>query len=117
MDAWSFRATDGSITTLDPTDSAVLTLSAPETLLEPACDGIGVARVAVHLAWEHLVAGSSKVVLHPQHHPGSYEMVIQYPHRALIAPRVRVVVDYLLEAFAANSTLHVPLDTLAEYAG
>lgn len=117
VDAWNFRAADGSITTLDPTDSAVLTLSAPETLVEAACDGIGVAQVAVHLAWEHLVTGRLKVVLHPQHHPGSYEMVIQYPHRALIAPRVRVVVDYLLEAFAANSALHVPLDALAEHAG
>ncbi|GAA4353974.1 hypothetical protein GCM10023165_44750 [Variovorax defluvii] len=117
VDAWSFQTADGSITTLDPTDSAVLTLSAPETLIEAACNGIGVAQVAVHLAWEHLVAERLKVVLHRQHHPGSYEMVIQYPHRALIAPRVRVVVEYLLEAFAANSTLHVPLEALAEHAG
>jgi len=87
------------------------------TSVEATRDGIGVAQVAVYLAWEHLVAGRLKVVLHPQHHPGSYEMVIQYPHRALIAPRVRVVVDYLLEAFAANNALHVPLDALAEHAG
>ena len=53
--------------------------------------------------------------MHHQHHPGTYEMVIQYPHRALIAPRVRVVVDYLLEAFAADPALHVPLESLAAY--
>jgi hypothetical protein len=64
-----------------------------------------------------LVAGRLKVVLHRENHPGRYEMVIQYPHRALIAPRVRVVVDYLLEAFAGNSSLHVPLHALAEHAG
>jgi DNA-binding transcriptional LysR family regulator len=117
VEAWNFRAADGSITTTDPTDSAVLTLSAPETLVDAACDGIGVAQVAVHLVWEHLVAGRLKVVLHGEHHPGPYEMVIQYPHRALIAPRVRVVVDYLLEAFAGNSSLHVPLYALAEHEG
>lgn len=117
VNVWNFQSSDGSITTLDPTDSAVLTLSAPETLVEAACAGIGVAQVAVHLALHHLKSGRLKVILHREHHPGSYEMVIQYPHRALMAPRVRVVVDYLLEAFAANSVLHVPLDTLDEYAG
>lgn len=117
VDAWSFQAADGSMTTLDPTDSAILMLSAPEAVVEAARDGIGIAQVAVHLAWDHLVAGRLKVILQRQHHPGTYEMVIQYPHRALIAPRVRVVVDYLLEAFAANSALHVPLDALAEHVG
>ncbi|MEW5713515.1 LysR family transcriptional regulator [Pseudomonas sp. SB113] len=115
VDAWSFVAADGSITTLDPTDTAILTLSSPEALVEAALKGVGVAQVAVHLAWEHLLSGSLKVVMHHQHHPGVYEMVIQYPHRALIAPRVRVVVDYLLEAFAATPALHVPLDSLGAY--
>ncbi|MFV8605180.1 LysR family transcriptional regulator [Ralstonia pseudosolanacearum] len=115
VDAWSFQAQDGSITTLDPSDTAVLTLSAPEAVVEAAVDGIGIAQVGVHLAWDHLVSGKLKVVLRRQLHPGTYEMAIQYPHRALIAPRVRVVVDYLLEAFATNRALHVPLDSLDEF--
>ncbi|MEA9578651.1 MULTISPECIES: LysR family transcriptional regulator [Xanthomonas] len=113
---WSFRATDGGIVTLDPSDTALLTLSAPASLVAAACDGIGIAQVGVHLAWEELVSGRLKIVLHRQYHPGSYEMVIQYPHRALIAPRVRVTVDYLLEAFSADKTLHVPLKMLDAYA-
>jgi len=115
VDPWSFKAQDGSITTVDPTETAVLTLSAPEALVAAALDSIGVAQVAVHLAWEHLKAGRLKVVMHTLHHPGSYEMVIQYPHRALIAPRVRVVVDHLLEAFTADKSLHVPLDSLTAF--
>lgn len=115
VDPWSFKSQDGSITTLDPTDTAVLTLSAPEALVAAALDDVGIAQVAVHLAWEHLKAGRLKVVTHELHHPGSYEMVIQYPHRALVAPRVRVVVDHLLEAFAANKALHVPLDSLRAF--
>lgn len=116
VDVWSFKDAEGGIITIDPADSAILTLSSPEALVDAACDGIGIAQVAVHLAWEHLEAGRLKAVLRQKHHPGTYEMVIQYPHRALVAPRVRVVLEYLLEAFAQNSTLHVPLERLAEYA-
>lgn len=115
VDPWNFMAPDGSITTLDPSESAILTLSAPEAIVGAALDGVGIAQAAVHLAWEHLMSGDLKVVMYGQHHPGQYEMVLQYPHRALIAPRVRVTVDYLLEAFAANKTLHVPLESLEYY--
>lgn len=113
---WSFQAADGSITTLDPADTATLTLSAPEALVEAALDGIGIAQIGVHLALEHLAVGKLKIVLHGQYHPGTYEMVIQYPHRILIAPRVRVTVDYLLDAFSKDKRLHVSLQTLDAYA-
>lgn len=53
-----------------------------------------------------------KVVLRDHHDPGSYEMALQYPHRALMAPRVRAVLDYLTEALAQDQSLHVPLDEL-----
>lgn len=114
--AWNFRGRDGHETSLDPSPASVLTLSAPETLVQAACDGLGIAQVGVHLAWEHLVAGRLKVVLHRHHHPGSYEMALQYPHRALMAPRVRAVLDYLTEALAGDPSLHVPLSALKSYA-
>ncbi|MBS4097017.1 MAG: hypothetical protein KGZ83_09315 [Sulfuricella sp.] len=47
----------------------------------------------------HRAVTASKVVLPEVHDPGSYEMVIQFPHRALMAPRVRVTIDCLLAAF------------------
>ena len=40
---------------------------------------------------------------------------MQYPHRALIAPRVRVTVEYLLDEFARLEELHVPLDALKDF--
>jgi DNA-binding transcriptional LysR family regulator len=113
---WSFRAENGSVTIFDPADSAVLTLSAPEAVVQAACDGVGIAQVGVHLAWEHLLSGALKVVLHRDHQPGDYEMVIQYPHRALMAPRVQATLDYLLDAFAQDKNLHVPLEALGAYA-
>lgn len=111
---WNFRAADGSITTLD-LDAAVLTLSAPEAMAQAASLGLGVAQVGVHHAWRYLAAGDLKVVLFGSHDPGSYEMVLQFPHRALMAPRVRATIDYLLAAFAQDEALHVPLRALRSY--
>lgn len=112
---WNFREEGGGIFTFDPADMAALTLSAPEAVVQAACDGVGIAQVGVHLAWPHLLSGALKVVLHTYHHPGTYEMVLQYPHRALMAPRVRATLDYLLESFARDETLHVPLQALDAY--
>ncbi|RQT03955.1 LysR family transcriptional regulator [Burkholderia contaminans] len=112
---WSFRTRDGSIVAVDPGETALLTFSAPEAVLQAARDGLGIAQVGVHLAWAHLRAGALKVLLHRHHLPGSYEMAMQYPHRALKASRVQATVDYLLDAFAANESLHVPLKALDAY--
>ncbi len=111
---WNFRGSDGSITTLN-TEAAAMTLSSPESLAQSALAGAGIAEVGVHHAWKHLLTGQLKVVLLDAHHPGSFEMTLQYPHRALIAPRVRVTVEYLLAAFAKLEELHVPLAALKRY--
>lgn len=111
---WGFRAADGSLTTLDH-EHAALTLSAPEALAQAASYGLGIAQVGVHHAWKYLKNGQLKVLLLGQHDPGHYQMVMQYPHRALVAPRVRATIDYLLAAFAKDEALHVPLEALASY--
>lgn len=112
---WGFRGKDGSLTTLEP-DAAVITLSAPEAQLQAARLGLGIAQVGVHHAVTHLQTGQLKVLLFGQHDPGSYEMVIQYPHRSLIAPRVRVTIEYLLDTLRQDPSLHFPLSRLAEFA-
>lgn len=112
---WGFSGKDGSLTILEP-DSAVITLSAPEAQLQAARLGLGIAQVGVHHAITHLQTGQLKVLLFGQHDPGSYEMVIQYPHRALIAPRVRVTIEYLLDTLRQDPSLHFPLSRLAEFA-
>ncbi|MBG6078484.1 LysR family transcriptional regulator [Rubrivivax gelatinosus] len=112
---WHFRAADGSVTTVD-TEAAALTLSSPEALADAAVAAAGIAEVGVHHAWKHLRTGELKLLLLGAHHPGDYEMALQYPHRALLAPRVRATVEYLLEAFAQREELHVPGPALAGYA-
>lgn len=111
---WGFRMSDGSLTTMEP-DSPVVTLSAPEAQIQAAHLGLGIAQVGVHHALESLRTGKLKVVLFGQHDPGNYELVIQYPHRALIAPRVRATVEYLLAAFKQDESIHYSLDELQRY--
>lgn len=112
---WNFTAEDNSIITFDPTETAVAALSAPEAVVQAACDGVGIAQVGVHLAWPHLLSGQLKLVLHRYHYPGGFEMVMQYPHRALIPPRIRATLDYLQEALANDKLLHIPLEALEPY--
>lgn len=111
---WDFKGKDGSISTFD-TSHAVMRLSSPESITHAAVSGAGITNLGVHHVWKHLLAGELKVLLLDFHHPGSFELTLQYPHRALVAPRVRVTVDYLLDAFAKLEELHVPLSALKDY--
>lgn len=112
---WRFIANDGSVSTPD-IEHAVLTLTSPETVARSALLGGGIASAGVHHVWKHLQRGELKVLLWKYHDPGSFELTLQYPHRAWIAPRVRVTVDYLLQQFARMEELHVPLASMAEFA-
>ncbi|KEA49987.1 transcriptional regulator [Mangrovibacter sp. MFB070] len=111
---WGFRAPDGSLTTMEPVH-AVVTISAPEAQVQAAILGLGIAQVGMHHALRYLKDGRLKLVLFGKHDPGNYEMVIQYPHRALIAPRVRATVDYLLAAFKQDETLNCSAEQLSLY--
>lgn len=114
INSWGFRGHDGSLTLLEPTN-AIVTLSAPEALAESASHGLGIAQVGIHHALKYLQQGKLHVVLLGQHDPGNYEMVIQYPHRSLVAPRVKATVDYLLAAFADDISLHTSIEDMAQY--
>lgn len=111
---WEFRTVEGGTVIYD-TSSAVMKLSSPEAVAQAALAGAGIGNVGVHHAWHHLRSGHLKVLLLDIHLPGSFEMTLQYPHRALMAPRVRATVEYLLEEFAKLEELHVPLASLSEY--
>lgn len=111
---WNFKGVDGSMTSLD-LESAQVTVSAPEALAQAASLGMGIAQVGVHHAWNYVLSGKLRVLLLGSHDPGSYEMVMQYPHRALMAPRVKATIEYLLAAFAEDAALHVPLADLGVF--
>jgi DNA-binding transcriptional LysR family regulator len=74
-------------------------------ILDAALLHMGIARMGRHHAHEALKRGELVEVLARQHDPGDASMSVFYPHRAGLAPRVRVLIDFLLDAFAKNVAL------------
>lgn len=115
LSRWSFNADDGNIDEIEP-ESPVLTVSAPEAAVEAAVLGVGVAQVGVHHAWRYLRDGRLKLLLADQHSAGERELALQYPHRALVAPRVRVTIEFLLDRLTQNDALRVSPEALRAFA-
>jgi DNA-binding transcriptional LysR family regulator len=114
---WSFKDASGKVEELIPETlgSTGLVVSAPEAAVQAAELGLGIAQIGVHHAWPCLLAGRLKMVLYAVHFSSARAMVLQYPHRALVAPRVRATVDFLLDAFSRLEALHVPIASLEPY--
>jgi DNA-binding transcriptional LysR family regulator len=85
---------------------AKLLISDPEVILDAALLHMGIARMGSHHAFEALQRGDLVEVLARQHLPGDASMAMFYPHRAGLAPRVRVLVDFLMLHFAECEALH-----------
>lgn len=109
---WRFRKPGGSSSVERPVN-APLWLSDPEALLDPALAHAGIAQLGLHHAMPFLRSGRLKAVLTQQHDPGQREIVMHYPHRQYLAPRVRVVVDALLSALAQDRDLTATRESLA----
>jgi DNA-binding transcriptional LysR family regulator len=85
---------------------AKLFISDPEVILDAALLHMGIARMGSHHAFEALQSGALVEVLARQHLPGDASLAMYYPHRAGLAPRVRVLVDFLMLHFAECEALH-----------
>lgn len=113
ISAWAFNMVGGVQDRL-PAPAAIV-VSDPQAAVTAAVSGMGIAQAGVHHAWAYLKSGSLKVVLAKVHHSGTRTMALQYPHRALVAPRVRVTVDFLLKELAEVEALHVTLSQLKDF--
>ena len=102
---WSFRGADGQAFDHAP-GRVVLTVS-PFAAIEVARMGLGVVQAGLSQAWPLLRSGELKPLLTQQHLPGERELGLHYPHRALMAPRVRATVDYLMACWADTEALQV----------
>lgn len=110
---WDFQV-KGKAVQFEPAQP-VLTLSDTEAVGDAAAAGIGVARVAAHFAWHYLVSGKLKSVLGHCNDLGRREMVIHYPHREFVAPRIRAFVDFALDTLQHEVSLHVTPKDLQQY--
>jgi DNA-binding transcriptional LysR family regulator len=116
---WFFRPRGkpkGALDEMRP--EARLTLDEPEAVVDPVLAGGGIAQLALQHALPYLRSGRLKLLLTDWHDAGQREYVLHYPHRQFLAPRVRVVVEALLEAFRAAEDLHrTPADVVAALPG
>jgi DNA-binding transcriptional LysR family regulator len=102
MAPWLFKD-KGRVVALDV--KARFLISDPEVMMDAALLHLGIARMGRHHASEALARGDLVELLAGQHVAGEASMTMFYPHRAGLAPRVRVLVDFLLEGFAADASL------------
>jgi len=107
VSTWRFRTRKPEAGVLDWTPPARLQASDPEALVDLAVVGAGILQVALHHAVPALRAGQLKLLLGHVHDPDEREIVLHYPHRQFLSPRVRVVVDALLSHFAGAVDLHL----------
>lgn len=110
---WDFRV-KGRAVQFEPVQP-VLALSDTEAVGDAAAAGIGIARVAMHFAWHYLASGKLKSVLGHCNDLGRREMVIHYPHREFVAPRIRAFVDFALDTLQHEESLHVTPKDLQQY--
>lgn len=110
---WEFKVRGKSVL-FEPKHPS-LTLSDTDLVGDAAVAGMGIARMALHFAWPHLQAGTLKLVLAPYNDPSAREMVIHYPHREHVAPRVKAFVDFMLQALAHEPSLQATLKDVAMY--
>lgn len=104
---WSLRDTPAKPAGEWLPEPAALVVSDPLAAVEAAVAGLGITQSGAHHAWQHLRAGRLRVLLPRHHESGRRQMVLQYPHRALVAPRVKATADHLLEHLKANEALRV----------
>jgi DNA-binding transcriptional LysR family regulator len=98
----------------EPRGSVVL--SDPEAVGDAARLGLGIAQTSVHHAWDWLRSGQLKVVLFKDFVSANREVVMQYPHRTQTAARVKVFVDHMVRAMAANADLQFKSAEVAKFA-
>jgi DNA-binding transcriptional LysR family regulator len=108
---WRFRKPAGrGITEWEPT--AQVWASDPESLVDLALAGHGIAQAGLHHVGPYLRSGRLKLLLQDLHHAGDREIVLHYPHRQFLSARVRVVVDALLAHFKAQQDLQLDPETV-----
>lgn len=108
VSAWSFRER-GQVLAWQP--QAALMLSDPEAVLDAVLAHMGIAQIGLHHAWPALQSGALKQVLARQHEGGLIEMALFYPHRIGLAPRVRALVEHLVQGLGTLPELQLRLSS------
>ena len=110
LSVWRFGSGKRAVEMVPP---ARIFSSDPESLMDLALADAGIVQAGLHHALPYLRSGRLKLLMQPLHDPGTREVVLHYPHRQYLAPRVRVVVDALLAALAIEPDLQLSAAAVA----
>ena len=88
----------------------------PDAVAEAAVLGMGISILSMNLALPHLKSGALKLLLPDYVVDGHFDIFIQYPHREYLPPKVRVLIDFLVERCALDPELSCDAGTLSRYA-
>jgi DNA-binding transcriptional LysR family regulator len=105
LSTWHFRTS--ALRRVEFVPRGALVVDDAEALSDLALADAGIAQCGLLHALPYLRSGRLKLLLVGCHDPGTREFVLLYPHRNYLAPRVRVVVDGLLEHFRGAADLHL----------
>ncbi|MDO5638975.1 MAG: LysR family transcriptional regulator [Neisseria sp.] len=94
MQAWQFKHSDG-INSFTPKQARLL-LNDPEALRHAAMSGLGIAQLPEYLVQPFIEKGELTHLHLPDYQPHTFQITLQYPHRALQPKRVQQVQAYLL---------------------
>jgi DNA-binding transcriptional LysR family regulator len=87
----------------------------PSVYCDAARLGIGIAQVSVHHAWQGLRSGQIKIVLANEYLSSQREIVLQYPHRAYTASRIKVFVEHVVASMQADIDLQFNTKQLIKF--
>jgi DNA-binding transcriptional LysR family regulator len=128
--SWSFREAKPSDKAAKPKKSnkahlaptlmefnprGAVVLSDPESCAQAAEEGLGIAAMSVHHIWPLLRSGKLRIILMDQFVSPPRQVVIQYPHRALTAARVKVFVEHVVGQLQVHPDLHYKSDELGRF--
>lgn len=107
---WTFvpkrkKAGEGVSYTHHPQGRFVVSDNPAEALVDSAMMGLGVTAIAAYFVRPFIDAGQLKLLLPDYTLERDSEIFIQYPHRELLAPKVRVFSEFLVERLRADDRL------------
>ncbi|UXY17208.1 LysR family transcriptional regulator [Chitiniphilus purpureus] len=108
---WHFRSRHDD-PPLEFSPDAQIWSSDPDALKDMAAMDAGIAQAGLLHAAPLLRSGQLKVLLHDDYDHGAREMALCYPHRKLLSPRVKAVIDALLTHFQAQPDLQLTAHTM-----
>jgi DNA-binding transcriptional LysR family regulator len=105
---WLFKGkAQGQADSLQLDSQVKLLISDPQMILDAALLHMGIARLGRHHAHAALQSGALVELLADHQLPSEATMSLFYPHRAGLAPRVKVFVSYLMDWFEREESLNV----------